>query len=50
MTEAKLDPNEIDILDYEVTDESLEAAASAGPLGLRAFTIAMCTGQSECPF
>jgi hypothetical protein len=50
MTEAKLDLNEADILDYEVADEALEAAACAGPLGARAFTISMCTGNMECPF
>ena len=50
MTETKLDLNEVDILDYEVSDEALEAAASAGPFGLRAFTVAMCTGNTECPF
>jgi hypothetical protein len=50
MTETKLDLNEADILDYEVSDEVIEAAASAGPFGLQAFTVAMCTGNMECPF
>ena len=50
MSERKLDLNEVDILDYEVSDEALEAAATAGPLGVQAFTIAMCTGNMECPF
>ena len=50
MTESKLDLSETDILIYDIADEALEAAACAGPLGARAFTIAMCTGQAECPF
>ncbi len=50
MTEAKLDLNEVDILDYEVSDEALEAAATAASLGVQAFTVAMCTGNMECPF
>jgi hypothetical protein len=49
-TNTKLDLNEVDILVHEVTDEALEAAACAGPAGLMAFTIAMCTGQAECPY
>ena len=50
MTEPKLDLSETEILDYRVADETLEAAACAGPSGAQAFTIAMCTGQLECPF
>jgi hypothetical protein len=38
------------ILITEVLDEALEAAACWGPLAARSFTIAMCTGQAECPF
>ena len=34
----------------DVSDEVLEAAACSGPENSRAFTIAMCTGQSECPY
>lgn len=49
MTETELDLSEADILDYEVADEALEAAAASGPLGA-AFTVAMCTGNMECPF
>jgi hypothetical protein len=44
-----LDQNE-EILITEVLDEALEAAACWGPLAARSFTIAMCTGQAECPF
>ncbi len=52
MNEANVgfDLNEEDILTYEISDESLEAAACAGLENARAFTIAMCTGQVECPF
>jgi hypothetical protein len=44
-----LDQNE-EILITELLDEALEAAACSGPLAARSFTIAMCTGQAECPF
>ena len=52
MNKANLgfDLNEQEILTYAISDEALEAAACAGPENARAFTIAMCTGQSECPF
>jgi hypothetical protein len=50
MNEVAADINEIDVLVYEVSDEALEAAACTGPMGAMAFTIAMCTGQVECPF
>jgi hypothetical protein len=52
MNEANVgfDLNDEDILTYEISDGSLEAAACAGPENARAFTIAMCTGQVECPF
>jgi hypothetical protein len=50
INQAKLDVNETDILVHEVSDEALEAAACAGAGGVGAFTIAMCTGQSECPY
>jgi hypothetical protein len=39
-----------EILITELLDEALEAAACSGPLAARYFTIAMCTGQAECPF
>jgi hypothetical protein len=44
-----LDQNE-EILITELLDEALEAAACSVPLAARSFTIAMCTGQAECPF
>lgn len=34
----------------EISDEMLEAAACLGSENGRSFTIAMCTGQAECPF
>lgn len=42
--------NEKEILTYEISDEALEAAACAGPENAKAFTVAMCTGQTECPY
>jgi hypothetical protein len=45
-----LDQTDADILVAEIADEALEAAACAGREDARAFTIAMCTGQAECPF
>ena len=52
MNEANngFDLTEEQILSYEISDETLEAAAASGPEYARAFTITMCTGQSECPF
>ena len=46
---VELDLNEQEIFG-EVTDEALESAACAGPQNAAVFTIAMCTGQAECPF
>jgi hypothetical protein len=34
-------------LQHEVSDQALEAAAAQSA---RAFTVAMCTGNLECPF
>jgi hypothetical protein len=52
MTDEKtgLDQNEPENFDRETSDEALEAAACSGPAAGRSFTIAMCTGQAECPF
>ena len=52
MNEAKIgfDLNEEQILTDELSDETLEAAAGAGPECARAFTVTMCTGQADCPF
>lgn len=47
---VEFDLSEQDIYIGEVTDEALEAAACAGPQSVVAFTVAMCTGQAECPF
>jgi hypothetical protein len=46
---AVLDQSE-EILISETSDEALEAASWSGSLAARSFTIAMCTGQAECPF
>jgi len=43
------DLNESELL-IEVSDEALETAACLGPQNGGSFTIAMCTGQAECPF
>jgi len=45
-----LGPDELELLINEMSDETLEAAACLGPQNGRSFTIAMCTGQAECPF
>ena len=52
MNEAEIgfDLNEEQILTYEISDETLEAAACAVAECARAFTVTMCTGQGECPF
>jgi len=45
-----LGPDELELLINEMSDETLEAAACLGPQNGRSFTIAICTGQAECPF
>jgi len=52
MNEANVgfDVNDEQLPTFEISDEALEAAACAGAENARAFTIAMCTGQAECPF
>ena len=47
MNDSTADRIEEDLLDDEVSDESLEAAAAAGRAG--AYTVALCSGQSICP-
>ena len=48
MTDTVLDQNEDAILSFEVSDESLEAAATVGSLA--AWSVGFfCTGLSECP-
>ena len=37
-----------EILSFELSDEALEAAASAAKIG-GSFTLGSCTGLSECP-
>ena len=46
---AALDISETEVLNTEVSDEALEAAA-AGPESIKAFTVTMCTGMTYCPF
>jgi hypothetical protein len=46
----RIDPKDESIFITEVSDETLEAAACSGPQNGNYFTIAMCTGQAECPF
>jgi hypothetical protein len=40
--------NEEETLAFNVSDEALEAAASAAKIGA-SFTLGSCTGLSECP-
>ncbi len=47
MTDTVLDQTEDAILSFEVSDESLEAAAIAE--NLRAYTVALCSGITACP-
>jgi hypothetical protein len=49
--EGQFDLNDgSEILIKDTPDEALEAAACSGSLSGRSFTLAMCTGQTECPF
>ncbi len=52
MTDAStdFDLQDSDIFAVEVADEVLEAAACTPSEVAGAFTIAMCTGNLECPF
>lgn len=45
-----IDLDEKDLFIHDVPDEALEAAAFCGPHCGRAFTVAFCTGNLECPF
>jgi len=47
---AGLDTNEDDVFAIALPDAVLEAAACTGPDHMRVFTVAMCTGNTECPF
>lgn len=42
------DPNEENLLTYEVSDETLELAAGTAKEKTN-FTLGACTGLSECP-
>jgi hypothetical protein len=48
-TNKRLDQTEEVILIYEVSDEALEIAASAGEGIAGNFTLGACTGLSICP-
>lgn len=52
MNEQKvgLDTSEQDLFAVELPDAVVEAAACAGGGPTPAFTVAMCTGNVECPF
>ena len=47
MNQTTTDQTEDEILNYAVSDESLETSAAAGCSG--AYTLGFCTGLSECP-
>lgn len=47
MTDTAIEQTETETLSYEVSDESLEAAAGTGNSG--AYTMGFCTGLSACP-
>lgn len=49
-TETSFVPTESEILSQDVLDEVLEASARPAYEGGLALTIAMCTGNTECPF
>jgi hypothetical protein len=40
---------EEDILDYDVSDQALEAAAGMSEGKVASFTLAFCTGLDTCP-
>jgi hypothetical protein len=41
--------NEADLFSYDVSDEALEAAASAGKEKAGSITLAFCSGLDTCP-
>lgn len=45
-----VDLNEQDVFVNDIPDEALELAGCGGPENGRAYTVAFCTGQAECPF
>jgi hypothetical protein len=45
-----LDLSDEELLAYAVSDEALEAAASAASEKARALTVQFCTGNIDCPF
>ena len=49
MTDINIDQREEEILNYEVSDEALEAAAGTVKGKAGAFTLAFCSGLDTCP-
>jgi hypothetical protein len=49
MTEINIDQREEEILNYQVSDEALEAAAGTMKDKAGAFTLAFCSGLDTCP-
>jgi hypothetical protein len=49
MTDSYIDQSEEEILNYNVSDEALEAAAGTMKDKAGAFTLAFCSGLDTCP-
>jgi hypothetical protein len=49
MTDTNIDLREEEILNYQVSDEALEAAAGTMKDKAGAFTLAFCSGLDTCP-
>ena len=49
MTDTNIDQREEEILNYQVSDEALEAAAGTMKDQAGAFTLAFCSGLDTCP-
>ena len=49
MTDTNIDQREEEILNYQVSDEALEAAAGTMKDKAGAFTLAFCSGLDTCP-
>jgi len=47
---TEIDLSEEKMFFVDVQDEALEAAACATAGHVRAFTLSMCTANTECPF
>jgi len=49
MIDTNIDQREEEILNYQVSDEALEAAAGTMKDKAGAFTLAFCSGLDTCP-